>query len=113
MGRKYGDRYNLACGYARLGEKDKAFEWLRKSLETGVLLPWRQYGNSFIHMESKDEDMKSLRHDDRWAALIKEYRNDKVTKFEAHKKKMEEAKKKEQERRKKAGQGGGGNPHGG
>ena len=31
--------YNLACAYARLGEKDKAFEWLNKSLTLGFVAP--------------------------------------------------------------------------
>ena len=103
MSRKYGDRYNLACAYARKGDKEKAFEWLTKSLETGNILPFRQYGAAFVHMEKKDEDMKPLRGDDRWDALIKKWRNDKVEKYVAEKKKQEERKKKEAEARKKAG----------
>jgi tetratricopeptide (TPR) repeat protein len=31
--------YNLACAYSRLGEKDKAFEWLNKSLTLGFVAP--------------------------------------------------------------------------
>ena len=101
MPRKFEDRYNLACTYARLDKKDEAFHWLRQSLETGLLLPWERYGKSFVHMEEKDEDMKPLRDDPRWAPLVKEFRSDKVEKYVKEKKKQEERQKREAEKRKK------------
>ncbi|HSO75611.1 MAG TPA: tetratricopeptide repeat protein, partial [Blastocatellia bacterium] len=48
--------YNLACAYARLGEKDKAFEWLNKSLTLGFVAP----------QLSTDPDLAGLRSDARF-----------------------------------------------
>jgi len=31
--------YNLGCAYARVGDKDKAFEWLNKSISAGFAAP--------------------------------------------------------------------------
>lgn len=51
--------YNLACAYARLGEKDKAFEWLNKSLTLGFVAP--QLGT--------DPDLEGLHSDARFAEV--------------------------------------------
>lgn len=48
--------YNLACAYARLGEKDKAFEWLNKSLTLGFVAP----------QLSTDPDLAGLHSDARF-----------------------------------------------
>jgi len=55
--------YNVACGYALLGKKDEAIEWLQKSIKAG----W----SNFEHMES-DPDLDSLRNDPRYKKIIEE-----------------------------------------
>ncbi len=60
--------YNLACTYARLNQKDKAFEWLLKSLREGFALH---------DLVATDEDLDSLRADPRFTdvtALIEQKR---------------------------------------
>jgi len=49
--------YQLACGYARLGDKDAAFRWLDKVAELG--------GPMSTQMRT-DKDLDSLRGDPRW-----------------------------------------------
>ena len=48
--------YNLACSYARLGEEDKAFEWLNKALNLGFVAP----------QLSADPDLDALHSDARF-----------------------------------------------
>ena len=57
--------YNQACGYALAGDKDRAFESLRKALDSGFDQPGTL---------SKDDDLDSLHGDPRFAALRKEAR---------------------------------------
>jgi beta-lactamase regulating signal transducer with metallopeptidase domain/tetratricopeptide (TPR) repeat protein len=52
--------YNIACGYALMGNRDKAFEWLRKAEEAGFDL------SSYV---GHDDDLDGLRGDPRWKAL--------------------------------------------
>jgi len=52
--------FNIACGYSRLNQADKAFEWLEKSLTSGAL---------FINFE-KDEDLDNIRRDARFAKML-------------------------------------------
>jgi hypothetical protein len=54
--------YNLACSYAVLGMVDPAFSALQRALELG----YRHIG----HVR-RDPDLKSLRHDPRFARLLK------------------------------------------
>lgn len=54
--------YNLACVLARQGRNDEAFAALEKSVELGF--------RNAKHMEA-DEDLKSLREDDRFKETIK------------------------------------------
>jgi len=49
--------YQLACGYARLGDKDAAFRWLDKVAELG---------GPFAGQMKTDDDLASLRADPRW-----------------------------------------------
>jgi beta-lactamase regulating signal transducer with metallopeptidase domain/tetratricopeptide (TPR) repeat protein len=69
-----GDRveaatYNIACGYALKGDKDRAFEWLEKAMDAGFEL--EQYIDH-------DDDLDDLRSDPRYAALRKAARAKKV-----------------------------------
>jgi len=57
--------YNIACGYALLGNKDKAFEWLHKATEWGFDVSG--------YMKS-DDDLENLHDDPRWAEMKKEAR---------------------------------------
>lgn len=52
--------YNIACGYARLGKTEQAFEWLEKSISAGVA--------PFVNLET-DKDLESLRTDARFKNL--------------------------------------------
>lgn len=58
--------YNLACAYARLNDKDKAFEWLNKAVNAGFTQPAQL---------NSDADLASLREDGRFkdvqALLVK------------------------------------------
>ena len=49
--------YNIACGYALLGQNDKAFEWLKRSMDEGFDLA------AYI---GHDDDLDGLRDDPRW-----------------------------------------------
>ena len=55
------DFYNLACAYAKYGDKDKAFDALNKSLEYG-------YGSK--QQIENDNDFTSIRTDNRYKQLI-------------------------------------------
>lgn len=54
--------YNLACAYARRGEKDQALEWLEKAIGLGLTMNWSI---------SDDTDFASLKGDERFEALVK------------------------------------------
>lgn len=53
--------YNIACGYARLQQPDKAFEWLEKAIAGGVA--------PFVNLET-DADLESLRKDARFKKML-------------------------------------------
>jgi tetratricopeptide (TPR) repeat protein len=53
--------YNLACAYARLNDKDKAFDWLNKALNSG----FPQAG-----LLQTDEDLARLRDDARFKEVM-------------------------------------------
>lgn len=57
--------YNLACAYALAGHREKAFEHLRKAVECGY--------DDAEHMEN-DEDLRSLRDDERFKDLLERIR---------------------------------------
>ena len=59
--------YNIACGYALLGDKDKAFEWLHKALDEGFEL------SSYLR---SDDDLENLHQDPRWTEIKKAARDD-------------------------------------
>ena len=59
LGRKEAaSSYNIACGYALLGEPDRAFEWLKRAMDAGFDLS---------HYIDHDDDLDSLKSDPRWA----------------------------------------------
>ena len=59
-----GIYYDAACLYAKMGDPDKALEYLEKSLELGY--------RSFAHID-RDYDMDSLRELPKFKALIEKY----------------------------------------
>ena len=63
-----GSYYDAACLYARMDRKQKALEYLEKSLELGY--------RRFAHI-ARDQDMDNIRDMDEFKALIKKYRQDK------------------------------------
>jgi len=66
--------YNIACGYARMGENDRAFEWLRRAIESGFDVA------SYL---SRDDDLENLKSDPRWGELKKLAREQKGDRHEA------------------------------
>ena len=63
--REDASSYNIACGYALKGDRDKAFEWLRKAEEAGFRTD---------HYLSSDDDLENLRSDPRYKAFRQEAR---------------------------------------
>jgi len=61
--------YNIACGYARKGDADRAFEWLEKATDAGFEL------HSYL---DKDDDLDNLRSDPRFAQLRQAARAKKI-----------------------------------
>jgi tetratricopeptide (TPR) repeat protein len=61
--------YNIACGYALMGNADSAFEWLEKAKQAGFDL------SAYV---GHDDDLDSLRTDKRWAELKKWARDQKA-----------------------------------
>ena len=59
--RKPDTMYNLACGYARMDQKDPAFEWLYKALDAGF-----DESGTLRH----DDDLDNLRGDPRYRKAI-------------------------------------------
>jgi hypothetical protein len=55
-----GAQYDLACAYALKGEKEKAFDWLRKSMASGF--------RDLQHLRT-DSDLNALHADRRWEDL--------------------------------------------
>jgi hypothetical protein len=53
--------YNLAASYARLNDKEKAFEWLDKAMQAGFSNPL---------LMGTDEDLASIRGEARFKALV-------------------------------------------
>lgn len=53
--------YNIACGYSRLKQADKAFEWLDKTVKTGP---------GAIANPEKDADLENIRGDARFAKFL-------------------------------------------
>jgi tetratricopeptide (TPR) repeat protein len=57
--------YNIACGYALQGNRDKAFEWLKKASEAGF--------DVAAYLE-RDDDLDNLKSDPRWREWKKSVR---------------------------------------
>lgn len=53
--------YNLGCAHARLGEADKAFEWMDRAVKAGF---------SEAKLVGEDDDLASLRGDHRFAGFV-------------------------------------------
>jgi tetratricopeptide (TPR) repeat protein len=58
----YRNSYAIGVGYARLGEKDKAFKWFERALAE------KSFGMQLI---SYDPMLRSLHGDPRFASLLK------------------------------------------
>ena len=61
--------YNIACGYARKGDTDRAFEWLQKAMDEGFEL------GSYL---DRDDDLDGLRSDARFAEFRRAARAEKT-----------------------------------
>ncbi|HEV2885145.1 MAG TPA: hypothetical protein VGW36_09825 [Pyrinomonadaceae bacterium] len=59
--RKAVSTYNVACGYAMLGQRDLAFEWLERAIDAG----FHSHGDL-----AWDRDLDSLRSDPRFARFL-------------------------------------------
>src|SRR5262245_50613193 len=53
--------YNLACSYAKLNDKDKAFEWLKKAVTAGF---------TQVQQIKSDTDLETLHSDARFQEVI-------------------------------------------
>ena len=60
--REDASAYNIACGYALKGDRDKAFEWLRRAEEAGF--------DVASHL-GHDDDLDGLKPDPRWKEIRK------------------------------------------
>jgi len=60
--REDASSYNIACGYALTGDRDRAFEWLRRAMNGGFDVA------SYL---GHDEDLENLHSDPRWKELKK------------------------------------------
>ena len=60
--REGASSYNIACGYALKGDRDRAFEWLRRAEEAGF--------DVASHL-GHDDDLDGLRSDPRWKEIKK------------------------------------------
>ncbi len=82
---RFGNRYNLACAYARQGKVDAAFPHLEESLRF-LKAAWEAekakaldgsstlgYPDHYAHAKSRDADMAPLREDPRFAAIMARY----------------------------------------
>lgn len=58
--------YNAACVYSRMGNKEKAIEYLRKAIELG----YRHFGHI-----SRDTDLDNIRDSEEFKELIREFNN--------------------------------------
>ena len=61
FGNPENNAYNIACAYAQLGEKDRAFAWLERALAMGFLN---------LDLAMRDPDIAPLRSDPRFQRLI-------------------------------------------
>ncbi|MEP6901041.1 MAG: tetratricopeptide repeat protein [Actinomycetota bacterium] len=52
--------FNIACGYSRLKQNDKAFEWLEKAINAGIA--------SSVNLDT-DEDLENIRKDARFKKM--------------------------------------------
>ena len=52
--------YNLACAYARLGDKDRAFQWLTQSLNAGFPNPARISGDADLALLRDEARFKEV-----------------------------------------------------
>ncbi|MFL5398455.1 MAG: TPR end-of-group domain-containing protein [Myxococcales bacterium] len=59
--------YNIACGYARLGDRDKAMEWLQKASDAGFDL------SAYL---MQDDDLVALRSDAGFRDLVRRVREE-------------------------------------
>ena len=61
-----GPYYNAACVYSRMGNKEKALEYLRKAIELG----YRHFGHI-----GRDTDLDNIRDSEEFKELIREFNN--------------------------------------
>lgn len=69
---KAGNYYDAACLYSRMNDKDKALEYLEKSLEEGY--------SKFNHIR-RDYDMDLIRDTDKFKSLLEKYEKTHNTKY--------------------------------
>lgn len=87
---RFGNRYNLACAYARMNKIDEAFEHLEESLSF-LKTTWEadkaktggfsqlNYSQHYEHAKTVDTDLTPLRSDKRWAAVIAKFDPERIT----------------------------------
>ncbi len=72
--KRFSNRYNLACCYARAGDVDEALKMLKGALETGKSMRVSTFRPQYINIRDKDPDMASLRDDPRFSKLMADFK---------------------------------------
>ncbi len=72
--RRFGNRYNLACVYARENDVETALDLLKKALETGKSMPAHMFRPQYVNIKDKDPDMANLRDDPRFSKLMADFK---------------------------------------
>ena len=67
-----GSFYEAVCLYSRMGQKDKAIEYLRKAFENGY--------HNFTHLE-RDDDVDNIRNEKEFKDLVAQYKRKYETSF--------------------------------
>jgi len=78
-----GPAYNLACAYARAGNKEEAVKWLQTSVERGF---------SFVATMLRDTDLDSIRDQPGFAAAVELMKKNNAAALEKFKPEAEHAK---------------------
>ena len=100
----FGNRYDLACAYARTKDNDNALKWLEEAFKISqTALSKKELNGNYTHW-GKDTDLDPLRHLPKFKELMakykpKDYKSPEEEKAEKDKAEKEEEEKKENEKK--------------
>jgi hypothetical protein len=72
--KRFGNRYNLACCFARVGDVENGLKMLKGALETGKSMQVGMFRPQYINIRDKDPDMAPLRDDPRFSKLMADFK---------------------------------------